>query len=214
MVAGTPPLVSVRGAAPRASYIATSRFPETKMAVVPRRGGPMALDYITELPDDILLQIIEHVGPDDSQSSVRDQASFAATCTRVCRLYREDVRPDRILLRDEQDDIITYSVKEQIYDFSYERDYYRIFGRIGFLGDRWQDANWRPPKYSPDKWAIFVESAKSNLRRRTYHLESDDTLSVTHEDIKLFHKAAMKFARSIRRRQLRVARKNAAVAVA
>jgi len=71
------------------------------MAVVPRRGGPVALDYITELPDDILLLIItKYVGPDDSQSSVRDQASFAATCTRLCRLYREKIQPNRILLRE------------------------------------------------------------------------------------------------------------------
>ena len=197
----------------------------------------MALDYITELPDECLLESIKHIGPDESQSRVRDEASFAATCTRVCRLYREKIQPNRILLRDKQDDIITYSVKERIlkfHDFSEERVNFRIFGRIGWSGNRnlWQDANWRPPGYSPDKWAVFLESAKSNLRRwtfgdhleeikRTYYIKSNQPNPpgpqrqlVTHEDIMLFHKAAMNKARSIRRRQLRLARKNATIAVA
>ena len=187
------------------------------MTVVRRGGGPNPFET---LPQEIVLKIMIYVGPGKSRKDVRDQAAFASAFKAAWCIYRTShIGPARRSLRDEQNGIIMHSVKRFIidfFDYNYDQPSYpRIFGcGLYYWGRDANLANWRPPKYSPDKWAIFVESAKSNLRRRTYHLESDDTLSVTHEDIKLFHKAAMKFARSIRRRQLRVARKNAAVAVA
>ena len=171
-----------------------------------------------------------YVGPGKSRKDVRDQAAFASAFKAAWCIYRTShIGPARRSLRDEQNGIIMHSVKRFIYDFFTHWSYSRIFG-YGF--DSWQvvqDANWRPRKYTPDQWATFLESAKSNLRRWTFGDQLEEMFGtyfivtnppgpqrqlVTHEDIMLFHKAAMKFARSIRRRQLRLARKNATIAVA
>ena len=185
------------------------------MTVVRRRrgGGPNPFET---LPQEIVLKIMIYVGPGESRKDVRDQAAFASAFKAAWCIYQTShIGPARRSLRDEQNGLIMHSVKVFICRFfTTGWNYFSIFGC-----DSWpesHDANWRPRKYTPGQWATFLESAKSNLRRWTYHpLQSDGTLIITsHQDIMLFHKAAMKFARSIRRRQLRLARKNAAIAVA
>ena len=96
---------------------------------------------------------------------------------------------------EEQNEKIIFSVKELIFltlkgdESAAKRSYSRMFGAMDWSED-WQDANWRPRKYSPDQWAIFLDSAKVVLRPRAL-VEID--LNVTDEDVKRFHKVCSGF---------------------